>query len=131
MTHLARRLRTVLFAVAGLLMTVAGAVAEVKLIMFDRHGCYYCERWKAEIMPAYLKSPEGKIAPLEILDIDDVLPEGLKLASRPSLSPTFVLIDDNREVARIEGYPGDEMFWWMLDGMLARLPEEKRQEPET
>ncbi len=118
-------------AICAVVMLAAQAAAEVRLVMFDRHGCYYCERWKSEIMPAYGKTPEGRIAPLVILDIDEPLPEGMRLKARPTLSPTFILLDDNTEVARIEGYPGEELFWWMLDGLISRLPEEKRKDPQS
>jgi len=107
----------------------SAASAEVRLIMFDRHGCHYCQKWKAEIGPIYPKTSEGRIAPLTILDMDRKAPSEMKLTSRPSLSPTFVLLDGNVEVARIEGYPGEEMFWWMMDGLIARLPADKQRDP--
>ncbi len=123
--------RTLAGAIAGCMLMAAQAAADVRLIFFDREGCYYCERWKSEIMPAYDKTPEGRIAPLTILDIDDPIPGDIRLKARPYLSPTFVLLDDNAEVARIEGYPGEELFWWMLDGMIAKLPAQKRKDPRS
>jgi hypothetical protein len=35
-------------------------------------------------------------------------------------TPTFVLVEDGQELARIEGYPGEDFFW----GLLARMLEE-------
>ncbi len=116
---------------AGVIMLTTQAAADVRLIMFDRHGCYYCERWKAEIKPIYGKTSEGRIAPLTIINIDGPLPDDIRLKARPYLSPTFVLLDDNTEIGRIEGYPGEELFWWMLDGLIAKLPEEKRKDPQS
>ena len=37
-------------------------------------------------------------------------------------TPTFVLIEDGKEIGRIEGYPGDEFFWVRLENLLERLP---------
>jgi hypothetical protein len=39
------------------------------------------------------------------------------LARPISFTPTFVLVEDGRELARIEGYPGEDFFWGLL-GML-------------
>lgn len=100
----------------------AGAVlaGQLELLMFEREGCSYCKRWNEEIGPAYPRTPEGAAAPLRRLDIKAPLPEGITLTGRPpAFTPTFVLIEDGREVARIEGYAGDEFFWVLLDRMLA------------
>ncbi len=121
--------KSLLVGLAGLFLMATSSVADVRLIMFDRHGCFYCQKWKAEIKPIYPKTTEGRIAPLSILDMDGHLPKELQLTSRPTLSPTFVLLDGNTEIARIEGYGGDEMFWWMLDSMIQKLPAEKRRDP--
>ena len=37
-------------------------------------------------------------------------------------TPTFVLIDDGREIARLIGYPGEDFFWPILADHLAKLP---------
>lgn len=47
------------------------------------------------------------------------LPADVTLTGRhPAFTPTFVLIREGTEVARIEGYAGDEFFWVLLDAML-------------
>lgn len=89
--------------------------------MFEEAGCPWCARWNAEIGPAYPKTWEGRRAPLERLDIHQPLPASLELESRPRFTPTFVLIEDGREVGRIEGYPGADFFWPLLDALLERL----------
>ena len=94
---------------------------ERALLMFQREGCSYCRRWDAEIAPAYPRTPEGQAAPLIRLDIKDPLPDGVTLTGRtPAFTPTFVLTDDGTEVARIEGYAGDEFFWVLLADMLRK-----------
>jgi len=35
-------------------------------------------------------------------------------------TPTFILVDDGREVGRIEGYPGEDFFWGLLGMMFER-----------
>jgi len=103
------------------------AKAETILIMFDDQGCPYCELWKAQIGPIYPKTEEAQIAPLMIIDIDDPLPVGITIESQPIYTPTFVLIHDGQEVARLLGYPGEDFFWGLLDRMLSKLPEQNTE----
>ena len=35
-------------------------------------------------------------------------------------TPTFVLIDEEREIGRIEGYPGQEFFWGLLENLVRK-----------
>lgn len=111
--------RAALFALA-LLRPFPAAAGELGLVMFEQNGCHWCARWNAEIGPAYPKTAEAKVAPLRRRDIHDPLPDGLHLDRPAQLTPTFVLVDDGHEVGRIEGYPGPDFFWPMLDELLAR-----------
>ena len=63
-----------------------------------------------------------KRQPLRRAQIND-LPENVEFASRPVFTPTFVLIDDGRELGRIEGYAGDEFFWFLLGQLLDAHPK--------
>ena len=94
------------------------ALADVRLLMAEQAGCIYCERWDAEIAPAYPKTAEGAAAPLQRYDLRAGPPDGVALARRVIFTPTFVLVEDGREVARMEGYAGDEFFWFQLRRML-------------
>lgn len=96
----------------------AMAVAEPYLVMVEQPGCIYCERWDAEIGPAYPKTDEGKFAPLIRADLRQGPPEGITYARRVLFTPTFVLIDNGQEQARIEGYPGEDFFWPLLTKLL-------------
>lgn len=92
--------------------------AEPRLVMVEQPGCVYCERWDAEIAPAYPKTEEGKFAPLLRADLRTGPPEGVTYARRVVFTPTFVLINDGQEQARIEGYPGEDFFWPLLTRLL-------------
>ena len=113
------------FALSALLFSPVRA--ETILIMFEAEGCPYCDLWKAQIGPIYPKTEEGRIAPLLMMDIDDPLPEGVSIESDPVYTPTFVLINDGQEVARLVGYPGEDFFWGLLDRMLSKLPEQNTE----
>ncbi|WP_195759911.1 hypothetical protein [Paracoccus sp. S-4012] len=110
-------------AILSMLVLSAGIAAAdpLQLLMFEREGCIYCKQWNEEIAPIYPKTAQGEAAPLRRLDITAPLPADVTLTGRrPAFTPTFVLTRDGTEVARLEGYAGDEFFWVLLDGMLGR-----------
>ena len=95
-----------------------------ELIMVEEPGCTWCKRWNEEIGIAYPKTEEGIIAPLRRVDISKPWPDDLKDIRRERLTPTFILVQDGKEVDRLRGYPGDHFFWPMLGEMLAKLEPE-------
>ncbi len=108
--------RNILFA--ALTSFIALPAFAVELIMVEQQGCYYCELWNDEISEVYPKTAEGKAAPLRRIDLYEDYPPDLKFTTSLQFTPTFVLVDDGQELARIEGYPGEEFFWWLLSEML-------------
>ena len=80
----------------------------VRLMMVEQAGCIYCAAWDREIGPGFPKSSEGRAAPLLRVDIGGPWPDGIVLDRRPTITPTFILLRDGAELARLEGYPGDE-----------------------
>ncbi|WP_412562397.1 thioredoxin family protein [Thalassobius sp. MITS945101] len=118
-----RTLRRTLAIVALALPSTFAAAAGVpegtaQLFMFESPGCHYCLQWKEEIGPIYPKTAEGKFAPLQMIDIDDPLPAGITFQSKAVYTPTFVLVQNGQEIGRVEGYPGEDFFWGLLDMML-------------
>jgi hypothetical protein len=111
---------------AALLALAACAVVEVRfaeasagpmrLIMVEEYGCRFCHRWNAEVGTVYARSEEGRKAPLvrvkrEAADVSRLKPV--------VYTPTFILMQDDREVGRISGYPGESYFWEELDALIA------------
>ncbi len=105
------------FVVAG---WVQVASAELALVMAEEKGCIWCARWDREIAPKYPKTAEGRAAPLRRYDIDTPVPTDLAFAGPLRFTPTFVLVEDGRELSRIEGYPGEDFFWGLLGAMITR-----------
>lgn len=110
----------VIFGLILAILPVTPHAAE--LLMVERHGCHWCERWNEDIGPIYPKTVEATRAPLRRAQIRD-LPEDVEFTSTPIFTPTFVLIDEGRELGRIEGYAGDEFFWFLLGRLLDAHPE--------
>lgn len=113
-------MRNLLSPLAGIVLALLPALtqAEMTLLMAEEDGCAWCRRWDAEISEIYPKTPEGKAAPLQRMDIGDALPEGIKVTRPLHFTPTFILLKDGRELNRIEGYPGEDFFWGLLGMML-------------
>lgn len=111
---------------ATLLFTPCTAFAETSLLMAERDGCYWCDRWDTEIAEIYPKTVEGKTARLERFDIKAGARD-VELEKAVRFTPTFILVKDGKEVGRIEGYPGEDFFWAMLSMMLkdADIPLEQ------
>ena len=101
-----------------LAMLALPAMAETRLVMAEEEGCMWCARWNEEIGQIYPKTPEGRAAPLQRLDVHETPPDDLQFARSLHFTPTFVLMVDGVEASRIEGYPGEDFFWGLLGQML-------------
>lgn len=102
--------------VAVLFALHTGPALALELLMVERAGCSWCDRWNAQIAPIYGKSEEGRRAPLYRADINR-LPR-VVFKTPVIYTPTFVLIDGGREVGRITGFANQNMFWGTLDNLL-------------
>jgi hypothetical protein len=107
------------------------AAYAAELVMFTRDGCPWCARFEREVGPIYPKTIEGRLAPLRRVE---VLAGGAVMAglNEPVVAaPTFVLLDEGREIGRITGYPGDDAFWGLLGKMLAAIGSPQVQKSGT
>lgn len=95
-----------------------------ELVMFERAGCAWCARFNAEIAPIYGKTGEGRAAPLRRVDLNSPLPADLAGIDPGAFTPTFVVVQEGREIGRIRGYPGDAFFFGLLDRILSNTGSE-------
>lgn len=100
---------------------IAFPAAAIELVMIDQDGCVYCEQWHEEIGGIYSNTTEGKFAPLRVIDIYEI-PDDLEIARRVVFTPTFLIIDDGKELARLEGYPGLISFGRCWESCCATIP---------
>jgi len=127
MTAFRSLLATLLLAAAVLaggfgLPGLRTAAQAAELIMLERAGCAWCARWNREIAPAYPLTEEGRRAPLRRVDVSDPWPADLEGIASDRYTPTFIVVEDGIEIARLRGYPGDNFFWPLLNEMLGKLP---------
>ena len=119
----------VLTLLAGLIGLSAAILAPraalaADLLMVEEQGCYWCGQWNEDISGIYAKTDEGSRAPLRRHDISDPMPGDVSLSMGVNFTPTFVLLEEGREIDRIEGYPGPDFFWGLLQRMLKKLPDD-------
>lgn len=115
---------------ASLLSTVLAVMlaypaAAAELLMFEQDYCEWCERWNEEVGVIYHKTPEGRRAPLRRVNIHEPLPDDITHIVTGRFTPTFVLLEEGREIGRIRGYPGEDFFWGLFGQLLQKLPKEQ------
>jgi len=114
-------MRGFFFAAVILLFSSGPGLAAVELIMFNSPACEYCDMWEEDVGIIYDKTDEAKIAPIRRIFIGDA--DKVKMEIRPVMyTPTFVLIDQNKEIGRIVGYGGEAFFWGFMEELLKKLP---------
>lgn len=119
MLLLTRRFLTVFFA---LFLSSSGLFAQAgtELVMFERAGCPWCVRWDKEVAPIYPKTELGQRLPLRKVNLDHDKTQSAQLDLPIRFTPTFVLMQEGREVGRIVGYMNDATFWGLLEQILTK-----------
>jgi len=92
--------------------------------MFESSACTWCEAWDEEVGVIYDKTDEGKLLPLRKIDIADPLPPSLYWLRGIVFTPTFIVVDDNKEIGRIIGYHGEDFFWGYLTNLARKVPRQ-------
>ncbi|PDT90801.1 thioredoxin [Bradyrhizobium sp. Y36] len=113
-----------LLALAVGLALPATVSRAAELVMFERPGCAWCARFNAEIAPIYGRTEESRTAPLRRVDLNGPLPADLAGIDPGPFTPTFVVLQQGREIGRIRGYPGDAFFFGLLDRILSKAGSE-------
>ena len=113
-------MRAALIALA-LIALAPVARAETRLLMLETQWCEWCQQWHREVGDAYDRTAEGRQAPLLRQDISAPLPADVTLTRLARYTPTFVLLENGVEIGRIEGYPGEDFFYGLLQELLEKL----------
>lgn len=91
--------------------------AQHQLVLVEQPGCEWCRRWNEEIGPIYPKTEEGRFAPLRRVNLR-TMPDDLQVTRRVNFTPTFLIVKNGHEMARLEGYPGEDFFWPLITQLL-------------
>jgi len=93
-----------------------------ELLVVDQPFCPYCKKFDREIATAYPKTDEGAKAPMVRVQLNKPWPDNYSFVQAATVTPSFILVHEGVEIDRIEGYPGDIHFWFLLNSMLDQLP---------
>jgi thioredoxin-related protein len=96
-------------------LLLASQTLALELIMVEQAGCTYCGRFNATLAPIYPKTEVGQRAPFKRLDIGSEELKTLFLTKSVRYTPTFLLIENNKEIARQEGFISEDFFWGWIE----------------
>jgi len=85
-----------------------------ELVFVTSDHCPFCKAWEREVGKIYGSTPYARQARLRrggIAEVDSALSE---LATDIFGTPTFLILENNMEVGRIEGYQSSDLFFWAL-----------------
>ena len=121
-----------LAVIAAVFIALAASNARAaELVMFEQAGCAWCEAFNNDIGNIYGKTDDGLRAPLRRVDIAQGLPADLAFIEVERLTPLFVLVDKGREIGRIRGYGGRDMFWTQLYMLMQKLDDRGDERTRT
>jgi hypothetical protein len=109
-------------AVIALLALATPARADMRLYLFEIADCAACDRFHGEVLQDYWTSEASRTLPLTIVDLNALGTAGQPLRSPIRIVPTFVVMRDGTEIARLTGYPGKAAF---ATGIAAILADEQ------
>ena len=98
--------------------------------MVDQRACVYCAKFNRQIAKTYPNTEAGQSAPLRRVSRLKKWPSDLVGITPAYGTPTFILVDEGREVGRFAGYSNPETFWMRLQPLLALLDSPTSALPE-
>lgn len=88
-----------------------------QLIVFEAEACPFCKQFKSEVLDAWSSD-----VPV-VTTFSRALPKGWVLRKPLFATPTMVLFEQGREIARYTGYRGEsDRFWKWLGGEVRARP---------
>ena len=89
-------------------------VPRTEVIVFEIGGCKYCAAFRDNLGARYLASTTNRAAPMRFVDVGKLDPQAFQLRADINTVPTIVVLQDGREVDRVEGYPLAELLFGMV-----------------
>jgi thioredoxin-related protein len=105
---------TLSLALAIMTMLIKPVLAERELLMITSDSCPFCMAWERDVGQIYNKSTYAKNLPLIRIQFGSSLPENMQLLAEVRGTPTFIILENQKEIDRIVGYSDAEMYWWQI-----------------
>ena len=96
-------------------------LAETSLLMVTDKACPYCKAWENDVGKIYPKTELAEQFPLIRMTAGETASEFGTHLEKVRGTPTFIFLKDDLEIGRIEGYSDAEMFWWLVDDIIAQF----------
>lgn len=90
----------------------------LELLVVEISNCLYCGLFRRDVAPTYKASERGRSVPMRFIDINAPDVDRLALLSPIDSVPTVLVVENGREVGRIAGYVGPEIFFHSLNRIL-------------
>ena len=101
------------------------AFSKNKLIMITEKSCPFCRAWERDVGKFYPKTKLANQFPLVRIAAGDNESKFFTYLNEVRGTPTFIFLKDDIEIGRIEGYSDAEMFWWLVDDIVAQFENVK------
>lgn len=95
----------------------------VELVVFEHQDCTYCRAFRSDTLPLYRSNGQDVRAPVRFVRVEHSDTSTLNLNGRIEMVPTFVLMQNGRELGRIEGYWAPDNFFKMLSHLMLRAED--------
>ena len=105
---------TALILLANIANVSAEEQAPLELVMVTSDHCPFCKAWERDVGFIYSNTPYAQKARLRRVDIADMASTLPELPTIVFGTPTFLILENNMEVGRIEGYQSSDLFFWAL-----------------
>jgi thioredoxin-related protein len=102
----------------GDLETAAIPDRPLELLVVEISNCLYCGLFRRDVAPTYKASERARTVPMRFIDINAPDVDRLALQSPIDSVPTVLVVENGREVGRIAGYVGPEIFFHSLNRIL-------------
>ena len=96
------------------------ATPTTELVVFETSDCAYCLIFRKNIAHLYQQMPQSRSVPMRFVKLEDTTTAGLELNEPVNIAPTIILIRDGQEIDRIIGYTAPDLFFDMVNHLLAR-----------
>ncbi|MFQ5438869.1 MAG: hypothetical protein ACE5DK_08575 [Paracoccaceae bacterium] len=100
--------------------------AQTRLLLFSGPGCTSCKQWKNDVGIIFAKTAGGGTSPRIGLAGHEAIRGICSRKSDPHIDPTFVLVNEEIQVARKERTPGEGFLHGRSDTMLEKRAQEER-----
>lgn len=93
-----------------------------ELLVLEVSHCLYCQLFRRDVVPTYKASAHAGAIPMRFIDLDRAKLDAFQLSGPVETLPTVILLHRYKEVGRVSGHVGPEIFLHVVGRMLSAAP---------